>query len=188
MLNRAGFGPPIFLKGLDMKKILVFLSMAGACLIILFVNAVLWRTFGPSLLFGATETHSTIDRMGRAEVQHFGSVTWDAASDVNDVTATLSAIEGYLDGMVIDATLSGGDDTNFDVIIKDEHAVTLFSKTDLDSTNEPMRYALSEADLEGNEFVGIPVDGTPSITIAGCNDANMTNIAITLYYRDHRRE
>ena len=97
-----------------------------------------------------------------------------------DFTETLDHIEGYIDSIVIDST---GTDTNYTITLTDENAVTIFSGANLTSASEPYRYAISEADTDGNDFRGARVSGTCSLTMADGDDASLTAITVKIYYR-----
>lgn len=135
------------------------------------------------ILFAATtETHTTapasIDISTKPLFRKV--VIADATDgDANDFTETLDSIYGYLDRIVID---SAGTDTDYDVILKDDHAVTLFSKLDCSSASEPYSYILSEVDDSGNAFPGIPVGGACTLELANIDDATATAITVTIYY------
>ncbi len=101
------------------------------------------------------------------------------ADPAHDFTETLVPIYGYLDRIVID---SAGTDTSYKVYLKDDHTITLFSKTDCSSATEPYSYILSEVDDGGNAFPGIPVGGACTLEVADIDDATATAITITLYY------
>jgi len=111
--------------------------------------------------------------------------------DINDTTTELADIEyASIERVVID---SNGIDTQYSVYIYDNapeyNNVTIFSKTDCNSVNEPYSYAVSQADTAGNDFLGIPVLGPVSVYVTDVNEVNDPNVAhlddleILIYYR-----
>jgi hypothetical protein len=116
----------------------------------------------------------------------FARMTIGLDEDVNDITITLPNIQGKLLGFVADQT---GADTAWSLTIKDEHGVTLFTSAIMDSGADPNRFAFSSYDNEAtaNWFLGVPIFGTGSVTIADANDASMSDLDIHLYYEDWRR-
>lgn len=136
-----------------------------------------------AILYGATsETHTTAPGSMAVSVNpvYRKVVISDAADgDANDFTETLETIYGYLDRIVID---SNGTDTSYKVYLKDDHAITLFSKTDCSSASEPYSYILSEVDVDDNAFPGIPVGGACTLEVADIDDATADMITITVYY------
>lgn len=137
-----------------------------------------------ALLYGATqtETHTLAPGSMAASVKpaYRKVVIADSADgDANDFTETLVTIYGFLDRIVID---SAGTDTTYSVILQDDHGITLFTKTDCSSASEPYSYILTEADVDGNVFPGIPVGGACTLEIANIDDATATAITVTIYY------
>lgn len=136
------------------------------------------------IVFGATqtETHTLAPGSMAATVKpaYRKVVIADSADgDANDFTETLVPIYGFLDRIVID---SAGTDTTYSVILKDDHAITLFTKADCSSATEPYSYILTEADVDGNVFPGIPVGGACTLEVANIDDATATAITVTIYY------
>ena len=147
--------------------------------LLVFIGLILIAT----ILYGAatTEVHTTPPGASLPVHSVFRKVVIaDAADgDANDFTETLVPIYGYLDRIVID---SAGTDTSYKVYLKDDHAITLFSKTDCSSATEPYSYILSETDTSSNAFPGIPVGGACTLEVADIDDETATAITVTIYY------
>jgi len=84
------------------------------------------------------------------------TITPTTASDANSSDRATAGIYGIADRITIATT---GTDTVFGVIVKDENAITIFSKSDCNTVQTPLSYALYEDDTEGNPHKGIPVMG-----------------------------
>ncbi len=136
---------------------------------------------------GATETIYRPAK-GHLAVGEVVSVVKWTTTDVNDATTAVSAFAsdfvGYLDAIVVDGT---GTDAAFDVNVVDPHGIVVFSRDDFRTTSDPNRNALSIADTAGNDFLGVPIVGAPSIGIKNCDTSNLTQLDVYLYYREARK-
>lgn len=105
----------------------------------------------------------------------------DSDGDANDFTVTLTELYGYVDRIVID---SDGNDFSYKIYLYDENAIAIFSKTDCNSATEPNSYAIYEDDTEGNPWRGVPVAGDCTVTMADGDDDAMSDIKVTVYFRE----
>ena len=108
------------------------------------------------------------------------------ANDAGSITSTATSTDPVF-GILQRITLANtGTDTAFTVTVKDENLITLFTKTDCNSSLLPLSYALTSTDTAGNKYYGIPVAGFLTVETAGVDPNNLTSIPITLYYEDFR--
>ena len=158
--------------------------MSKRQIVITTVVLCLLSIFAVLIVDAASSTSSSITRTYQSEArQVFGAWTIGLDEDMNDVTITLPKIQGELLRIVTDQT---GADTAWSLTLKDEHGVTHFTSAVMGSV-DPNSYALSEADIEGNEHYGVPVNGAGSLVIADANDGSATDLDIIIYYLDWRR-
>ena len=102
----------------------------------------------------------------------------------DDQTLTLdSNLSGYLDRVVI---THDGNDAAWTLSIKDTDSVTLFTKADLNASNDPCSYIVSYPSADGTYYGGVPFSGGLTLTIADANTSGTTNTAIhiKLYVRE----
>lgn len=97
-------------------------------------------------------------------------------ADVNDASETAVSFFGTLKRIVID---SAGTDTAFKVYLKDAASITLWSKTDCNSTDDPESLPLTMTD-GSTTFLGIPHTGALTVEIDDAND--LTDLDIYIYY------
>ena len=100
-------------------------------------------------------------------------------NDVNSVATDGNSIYGELKRITIAAE---GNDTNFKVIVKDDLGITLFSKTDCDTTLLPLSYALDMNNSIATRYPGITVAGPITVETNDVNASALTGITVTLYY------
>ena len=91
-------------------------------------------------------------------------------------TETLDSIYGIVLRIVIDET---GGDADFDVLLRDESDITIFSKTGLAAD---AAYAVYEDDTEGNPWGGVPVGGAVDLLVTDAGDS--TALTVHIYYLD----
>ena len=143
----------------------------------------LWLVFFGLLtgvIIGVTETHNEGSGSGRQRNSAFKAVTIsDSTSPFVDFTETINSIYGFVYRIVIDST---GTDTDFDVIVKDENTVTIFTHTTLTSVSEPYGFAIYEDDTEGNPWAGVPIAGAMTVELANGDDDALTAITIKISY------
>ena len=141
-------------------------GLIGICLILLFAFA----------LRGATT-----DDSGSLHSQHAFRklVISDTDGAANDFTVDLPPIYGFMKRIVID---SNGTDLSYKVYLKDENAISIFSKTDCNSATEPHSYIISGVDTAGNYYGGVPMAGIGTLEMADGDDASMDSIIISIYY------
>lgn len=107
-------------------------------------------------------------------------------NDVNSVATSDESIYGELRRITLAAT---GTDVNFTVKVKDDIGVTLFSKTDCNTAQFPLSYALDINNPIATRYSGIVVAG-PLTVDTNYVDPNtvtgLTRIEVTLYYYNPR--
>jgi hypothetical protein len=119
------------------------------------------------------------------------TVVWNFdRDDVGDQSLASAPIYGYLERIVIEST---GTDEAWGVTLKDAHGVSIFAKADLTSASVPYSYALSLADLAGNDFGAVPAHGPLTVETANVATtqevqsltltANATDGTFTLTYK-----
>ena len=133
-------------------------------------------------LFAGTVTDSYSPYSDLKEKPH--CITYTETEDFDDATVTLSSINGYIEGVVIN---SNGTDTSYKVYLLDENGIAIFTKEDCSSSAEPYRYTVSVAGTDGNDFARPMVIGTPYIQIADANDASMDELIVKVYVRQWRK-
>ena len=137
-----------------------------------------------AMAIGVTETHTNIGSIMEEQPNRaFKKVTVvQTGTPPADFTETLKPIYGQLMSVVI-ATV--GTDTDFDIIVKDENAFTVFTHTTLTTASVPYRFALVESDLANQEYRGVNVGGECTVEMANGDDATLTSIIVTLYYEQN---
>ena len=108
----------------------------------------------------------------------------DDDGDANDFSQHVDVSYAILERIVID---SNGTDTSYKIYVYDENSAAIFTKTDCTSASEPYTYALSSTDTATTTFLGVPVVGSFSVTMADGDDATMDDIHVTVYYREFIR-
>ena len=108
------------------------------------------------------------------------------AADPNSVNSTATSTEPYFCVLERISIAADGCDLDFNVILKDENALTLFEKTDCNTVLLPLSYALVTSDVGGVEYYGIPVAGTLTVDTNDVDPNNLTSITVTVYYEDYR--
>ena len=109
--------------------------------------------------------------------------------DTNEIGILDKEIWGDLLRITIAAT---GTEHDFSVIVSDGNSISLFSKTDCNTTLLPLSYAFYFDDTEGNPHYGVPVAGALTVGVYDVNyaaeiqtltpDANATSGPFTLSY------
>ena len=158
-----------------MKKFAIFL-------LVLFVAYFAYAT--------VTETHTVgVKSTSRAHYKNTApnfsimgkvSIVFEATDLDSTVTETFESIYGIVLRIVIDAT---GTDGAYDVLLRDESDVTIFTKTALDSDPAAdFSYAVYEDDTEGNPWAGVPVGGTMDLVVTDA--AALTGLTVHVYFLD----
>jgi len=110
-------------------------------------------------------------------------------TNLDDVTFTLPYYSGLATRIVSD---SNGTDTSWSLILKDSYGVTIFSKTDINSADEPEGWMISEDDSGGDPWLGVPIWGQMTLdvdnvtrqaevqTATAANDADAGTYTITI--------
>lgn len=138
------------------------------------------------ILLMAGMAHATITYFSGVRGTEYTAVskfTVDAPTDdVNDITQTVMAIYGYAERITIDQT---GTDTVFEVTLKDENAITIFTKTDCNSEDGDYTYAIYEDGTDGTGFKGVPVSGAMVLYIVDAN--GLSDLSVVVYYKEELR-
>jgi hypothetical protein len=103
-------------------------------------------------------------------------------NDHNDVNSTATSDEpvyGELRRLTLSAT---GTDVNFTVVVKDDKGISLFSKTDCNTAQFPLSYALDMNNPIATRYPGIFVAGPITVNTNNVDPVNLTGITVTLYY------
>ena len=87
--------------------------------------------------------------------------------DMSDVTFTTNHIQGTVTRIQYDS--NGTTDFPWSCVLKDTAGYAIFTKTDCNSTLEPLAYAIYEDDTEGNPHRGVDVSGSLSLDIDDVN-------------------
>lgn len=122
----------------------------------------------------------------KSVVDKFTVVVTPTAADPNSVSSTATSTNLYYCSLKRIIVAADGCDLDFDVILKDETGVAIFSKTDCNTALLPLSYALVTSDVGGVEYLGIPVAGALTVDTNNVDPNNLTNITITVYYEDYR--
>jgi hypothetical protein len=104
------------------------------------------------------------------------------ANDANDVNSTATSddpVYGELKRITLTAE---GNDVAFKVIVKDGLGVTLYSKTDCNSYQFPLSYALDMNNSIATRYPGIMVAGPITVETNDVNAVALTDVNVTLYY------
>ena len=97
-------------------------------------------------------------------------------SETSDVT-----VHGIIDRIEVSAT---GTDTAFTLTLQDSDGINVFTKTDFSTASLPASYAVVHSDTSSNVFRGVPVGGALNFSGSSINPFNMTEIIMTVYYRE----
>jgi len=137
-----------------MKKV-VFLSLLASVMIGCLMHN----------LWSATSRTSTTTGPYRNENVKCEKVTVDNEWPYDDMS-NLSVTTGYIHGKLLRIAYdSTGTDTDWDLELKDELGIVLFTKDGLSSASEPGHYPLIYDDLDSNSWNGIPVTGYLTVDI-----------------------
>jgi len=113
-------------------------------------------------------------------------VVTPTAADVNSKSSTAASTDLYFCILERITIAADGCDLDFNVILKDETGLAIFSKTDCNTAELPLSYALVISDVGGVEYCGIPVAGILTVDTNDVDPNNLTSVTVTVYYEDYR--
>ena len=109
------------------------------------------------------------------------------ANDPNSVSSTATSTDSYFCTLKRISIAADGCDLDFNVILKDENGLAVFSKTDCNTALLPLSYALVTSDVGGVEYLGVPVAGTLMVDTNDVDPNNLTSVTVSIYYDDYRK-
>jgi len=122
----------------------------------------------------------------KSVVDKFTVVVTPTAADPNSVSSTATSTDPYFCKLERISIAADGCDLDFNIILKDETGLAIFSKTDCNTALLPLSYTLVTSDVGGVEYLGIPVAGALTVDTNDVDPNNLTSITITVYYEDYR--
>ncbi|MCJ7777642.1 MAG: hypothetical protein MUP16_04945 [Sedimentisphaerales bacterium] len=122
----------------------------------------------------------------KSVVDKVAVVVTPTAADPNSINSTATSTDLYYCKLERISIAADGCDLDFDVILKDETGLAIFSKTDCNTALLPLSYALVQSDVSSAEYLGIPVAGVLTVDTNDVDPNNLTSVTITVYYEDFR--